>query len=73
MASSSKLTESLTRKYQDPVEELYALVNKYDESRKRQRLVSNSQDTDTLQANDTNQTTSTSKAHGKLCFLSYFL
>lgn len=29
------------------------------------RLVSNSQDTDTLQASDANQTTSTSKAHGK--------
>ncbi len=34
------------------------------------RLVSNSQDTDTLQASNANQTTSISKAHGKCCFLS---
>lgn len=71
MASSRKLPEPLIRKYQDPIEELYALVGKYDEERKRQRLVSKGQDTDVLQANDPNQTTSTSKAHGKL--FSFFL
>lgn len=71
MASSSKLPEPLVRKYQDPIEELYALVDKYDEARKRQRLVSTSQDTDVLQANDAYQTTNTSKAHGKCCFLSF--
>lgn len=72
MASSSKLPEPLTRKYQDPVEELFALVNKYDEARKREGFGSQGQDTDVLQANDANQTTSASKAHGK-CFLSFFL
>lgn len=71
MASSSKQREPLTRKYQDPVEELYALVGKYDEARKRQRLVSKDQDTDVLQANVAYQTTNTSKAHGKCCFLSF--
>lgn len=64
MASSSKLPEQLTRKYQDPVEELYALVNKYDEARKQQRLVSQGQDADALQVNSSNHTTNTSKAHG---------
>lgn len=73
MASSSKLPEQLTRKYEDPVEELYALVNKYDEARKQQRLVSQGQDADALQVNSANQTTSTSKAHGKCYFLSSFL
>lgn len=70
MASSGNTPEPLTRVYQDPVEELYALVGKYDKSRKRQRLVSKGQDVDTLQDNDAYQTTSISKAPGKCCFLS---
>lgn len=40
--------------------------------RNEERLVSNRQDTDTLQANNSTQTTRTSKAHGKRSFLSLF-
>ncbi len=39
--------------------------------RNEERLLSKSQDTDTLEANDSNRTTRTSKAHGKRCFLSF--
>lgn len=73
MASSSQLPEQLIRNFEDPVEELYALVNKYDEARKQQRLVSQGQDADALQVNSANQTTINSKARGKCYFLSSIL
>lgn len=40
--------------------------------RNEEKLVSKSQDTDTLEANKSNRTTRTSKAHSKHCFLSFF-
>ena len=86
MASSSSAPEPLIRMYQDPIEELRVLLCKYEESRKKQRLVTKSEDTHTLQANNANQTasthtlqannasqtTSTSKAHGKCFLISFF-
>lgn len=37
--------------------------------RNEERLVFKGKDTDTLEANNSNRTTRTSKAHGKRCFL----
>ena len=41
--------------------------------RNEERLVSKGKDTNILQANNANRTGSTSKAHGKWCFLSFLL